>query len=265
MGDHDPALVMSSFSRAVDPRFHASTRMVIGILVALLLLAPLQAQFDIANQLYDQEKFSEAKQEYEKLVSGGERNANLFYNLGNAFFRLGAPGLAALNYERALALDPDHPEAALNLRLLRDQTGARVFPATWRDHLFVPVRTDLFSMIAAVAGWASMFCLVGMMMHRARISAVRWLTLMVLLAIAGYAVAGLWLREKERRVAVVTARQTEARLAPADRATRAETLSAGSRVRIISERGDWSYCALPGGGLGWLPTRAIEQVALSPS
>ena len=144
MGDRDPAFAMSFFLRVVDALSRTSPRVIMGVLVALLLSTPLQAEFDAANQLYDQEKFSEAKQEYEKLIASGEQTANLFYNLGNAFFRLGAPGLAALNYERALALDPDHPEAALNLRLLRDQTGARVFPATWRDHLFFPVRTDLF-------------------------------------------------------------------------------------------------------------------------
>ena len=45
-----------------------------------------------ANQFYDQGKFSEAKQHYEQLAQTGESSANVFYNLGNTNYRLGAPG-----------------------------------------------------------------------------------------------------------------------------------------------------------------------------
>lgn len=48
--------------------------------------------FEDANQLYDQGKFAEAKQAYERLVGRGEWSANLFYNLGNAAYRISAPG-----------------------------------------------------------------------------------------------------------------------------------------------------------------------------
>ena len=66
-------------------------------------------------------------------------------------------------------------------------------------------------------------------------------------------------------VAIVTAKETAARLAPADRASVAEPLPAGSRVRVLSERGDWIYCALPGGGRGWIPETQIERVRLAKS
>ena len=76
--------------------------------------------FEGANQAYDQGKFSEAKAGYEKLAEAGEWSANLFYNLGNADYRLGATGRAMLDYERALALYPAHPEARANLAVLRN-------------------------------------------------------------------------------------------------------------------------------------------------
>ena len=78
------------------------------------------------------------------------RNAALFYNLGNASFRAGDFGRAILNYERALLLKPQHPEArgqfasragqarALELRpsvvgaVLRSRHAASVFASRWR-------------------------------------------------------------------------------------------------------------------------------------
>src|SRR5262245_52421200 len=63
-----------------------------------------------ANQDYSEGRFQEATDGYQKLIKSGLWGANLFYNLGNAWFRLGDFGEAILNYERAVALDPHHPE-----------------------------------------------------------------------------------------------------------------------------------------------------------
>jgi len=49
---------------------------------------------------------------------------NLFYDLGNAYFRTGDFGHAILNYERALALERHHPEATANLQIARDEAHA---------------------------------------------------------------------------------------------------------------------------------------------
>ena len=75
-------------------------------------------QFTKANQEYAQDHFKEAIAGYEALVHEGQWNANLFYDLGNAYFRTRDFGRAILNYERALALDRHHPEATLICRLL---------------------------------------------------------------------------------------------------------------------------------------------------
>ncbi len=40
----------------------------------------------------------------------------------------------------------------------------------------------------------------------------------------------------------------------------AEALPAGSQVRVLSERGEWIYCELPGTGRGWIPDGAVERV-----
>jgi tetratricopeptide (TPR) repeat protein len=216
--------------------------------------------FDTANQLYDQGKFGDAKQFYERMVDRGEWSANLFFNLGNAAYRSDVPGRAVLNYERALALDPTHAEARANLQWLRNQTGARVRARTWHDYAFPALSGDIFAIVAAVAGWGAIFCASAALFDR---KAWGWATLLALLA--GYAVTGALRADQDTNVAIVTAKETAARLAPADRASVAEPLPAGSRVRVLSERGDWVYCALPGGGRGWIPDTRIEKVRLAKS
>ena len=83
-----------------------------------------EGTFAKANQAYAEARFQEAAEGYESLVQSRQWSATLFYDLGNAYYRLGSFGKAILNYERALALDPRHPEAEANLRLARDEARA---------------------------------------------------------------------------------------------------------------------------------------------
>src|SRR5438105_6076073 len=90
-----------------------------------------ESAFNKANQAYAKGRFEEAANAYESLIQSGNWNANLFYDLGNAEYRLGDFGQAVLNYERALALEPRHPEAEANLRLARDEARALEMRRDW--------------------------------------------------------------------------------------------------------------------------------------
>ena len=218
--------------------------------------------FEAANQAYDQGKFSEAKMGYEKLVEEGAWSANLFYNLGNANYRLGAPGRAMLDYERALALDPAHPEARANLALLRTQTGARRRAEAWQDKVFVGQSADVWTVVAAASGWLALFGLALIFTSKRAEKSGLWLTTVAGVLVCAYAAGVLWWRAPEQSLAIVVVQSTEARLAPADSAGLAEALPAGSRVQVLSERGEWIYCTLPGAGRGWIPLSAVERVRL---
>src|SRR6478735_9024230 len=100
----------------------------LGFLGALLVvtvgLGADESAFATANKAYSENRFQDAADGYQNLLRSGHWNANLFYDLGNARYRLGDFGQAILNYERALAVEPRHPEADANLRLARDEARA---------------------------------------------------------------------------------------------------------------------------------------------
>ena len=73
--------------------------------------------FDRANQLYQQNKFAEARDAYESVVRNGFLSGELYYNLGNAYYKTGDVGKAILNYERALRLMPNDDDLKHNLQL----------------------------------------------------------------------------------------------------------------------------------------------------
>ena len=90
------------------------------------LSAQADADFAKANRDFAQGHFKEAISGYEALIRDGQWTANVFYDLGNAYFRAGDFGRAILNYERALALAQHHPEATANLQIGRASCRERV-------------------------------------------------------------------------------------------------------------------------------------------
>ncbi len=218
------------------------------------------ADFEKANDLYDAGRFVEAKQLYEQFVDAGPWSANLFYNLGNADYRIGSPGRAMLDYERALAIAPEHPEALANLKLLREQTHASTLTGPFFESAMLRVREDMWTLLSALAAWTAAICLALLFTRTPRARAGLWFGAIAGLGVAAISVFGISLHTRDRALAVVTAKEVEAHLAPAESAGLAGVLPAGSRVRVLSERGPWTYCQLPEGRRGWVASGAIERV-----
>jgi tetratricopeptide (TPR) repeat protein len=235
-------------------------------LIAVLLFATLAASAaaQSAAEEYRAERFREAAELYDQQISRGERNAPLFYNAGNAWYRAGDLGRAILNYERALALEPGHPEATANLQLARDKARALELQKSGVDKWLARVQPNHYSVIAAVAFWSAAFAFAALLLGKRR-SRRLIATAAVGLLIAAGSVAALYRHETGNRGAaraIVTAGNIQARLATADTAGAVLALPPGSEIGILSTRGEWSYAALPNGLRGWIPASSAERVRL---
>ena len=245
------------------------TRIVIScaglwLLCASILAAEPSAQFAKANQEYAAGDFKVAIDDYEELVRSGQDTPNLFYNLGNAYFRKTDFGRAILNYERALALDPHHPEAEANLRIARDEARAlELVPNRW-ERIFAFADENQYALAASISFWIGIFSVAAWVLGRRRGRGAIALSILSLsiVVIAVGASYELSRGKNGRGLAVVTGDNVEARLATADNANRVLTLPAGSEIKIVSQRGDWVYAVLPNNLRGWIPSNSAEQVQL---
>jgi tetratricopeptide (TPR) repeat protein len=228
------------------------------------LLAQADAEFAKANQEFAQGRFKEAISGYEGLIRAGQCSANVFYDLGNAYFRTGDFGRAILNYERALALERHHPEATANLQIARDEAHALEIQPSGPERYLQFASVNQYSIAAATAFWLAIFAMFALIFKRrrsARAIAVSICCLLVL-AVAVYAIFTLERGSKGQALAVVTGKDVQARLATADTANSVLALPVGSEIKILSTRGDWIYAALPNNLRGWIPAKNAEQVRL---
>lgn len=226
--------------------------------VALATPAKEENGFSRGNRLYAVGQFAEAAAAYETQVHRGEYSANLFYNLGDAYYRLGSRGRAILNYRRALLLEPSHAEAAANLAF----AGGAPPLAVARPF---DVPADALCWLTVGAGW---LVVAGLL--------TRWLsargrglgTWLILAGLAGGAagVALLWRTEgpgHRQASAMVIAADVPAHYSPADNAKVVTKLPEGSEVRVLSAQGAWIYVLLGDGSRAWVASDKIESLVPS--
>ncbi len=239
-------------------RFAAARMAVLGALFLFAFTSPLHAgDFEDANAAFAAGKFDDARRGFERVMSEGWQTGALF-DLGNTYFRLDQPGRAVLNYERALTLSPGHPDAAANLKFVRERSAGKVGELVWYERVLGAVSSRVAPWLAIGAAWLGWLWAGSALWRRAGAAGVAGGVMLVVLG-AIYGAAQLWDSEQRANDAIVL-EQTDARREPADRAPLAEALGPGSRVRIISEQGEWTFVRLPSAQKGWLKTGAVERV-----
>ena len=199
------------------------------------LLAQADAQFAKANQEFAQGHFKEAISGYEALIRSGQWSANVFYDLGNAYFRTGDFGRAILNYERALALERHHPEATANLQIARDEAHALEIQPSSLERYLQFANINQYSVAAATAFWLAIFAMFALIFKRRRSARAIALSICCLLVLAAalYAIFTLERGDKGQALAVVTGKDVQARLATADTAAAFSRAKTGAFVAAV--------------------------------
>jgi tetratricopeptide (TPR) repeat protein len=232
----------------------------LGVLAAGVSQCLANTRWNSANAAYEKGKYEQAKADYIQMVDSREYSAELFYNLGNAWFKLNDHGRAIINYQRALILNPGFDEAKANL-----QTALKIVgnddPKTIRDSF--GVYADFFPVVASAGFWIALFCLFGWLQKGAPYSALCGFGSIAagILAVSSLAIS-IWIGpgSKDSNRALVIESAADLKYGPAVTARPVESLQIGEPVHLISARGDWAFCRANTGNLGWIMSRKVERV-----
>lgn len=250
-----------------------SNKAVVSVL--LLLLLPLSVQAaqvskSAADSLYAAEHYQQAAQQYESLLKQGI-SADLYYNLGNCYYRMDDMTQAVLNYERALLLSPGDRDIRLNLQMARSKTIDKVVPES--EMFFVTWYHSLVNLMS-VDGWAR--------------TAIVSLILVIILALVYLFGDRIWLRKvgffggflllfvfllsnlfayQQRQVlvhrsgAIIIRSAVNIKSTPAQNGTDLFILHEGTKVTITDDSmKDWREIRVADGKEGWLQTKDIEII-----
>lgn len=236
-------------------------------LVLLLSLAAASpaadeaAAFDEGLRAYAEGDYDAARRAYEQLVKDGSTDPSVYLNLGHAEYRDGRAVRAAINYRRALALDPANSAARSSLEHVLGELG---IPA---PGMGVPqvvgqyISFDLLVLLGSLLFWAGLLLVVFALFSPGRHRGLA--ALGIFLALLGAtAVAVSWAGDSRialAQTAMIT-EGTAALSAPSANSQKLADLRATEVVRIVASRDDWSLVKLPIGVEGWVKSEKLEPV-----
>lgn len=222
------------------------------------------------DSAYLQNDYLAAIQIYESLLRQGEA-AEVYYNLGNSYYKSGNLARAILNYERALLLEPGNDDARVNLEIARAKTVDKVMPVpevffiTWFKALVGTLAADVWGRLGIgcfvlfLAGLCLFFYSKLVWMKKGGfIGALVMLVLTVLCNLF----ALQQMRELTRHdKAIVLLPSVTVRSTPSESGTSLFILHEGHKVEVEdNSMREWKEIRLEDGKVGWLPASSIEAI-----
>lgn len=215
------------------------------------------AEFDAANKLYEQGKFTEAAAAYEKLLEAGAVSPALYFNLGNAFYKSGKIGNAIAAYREAELSAPRDPDVRANLRFVRDQIqGPTSPPGRWQRWLG-RFTIDEWAVMTSVTFWLWLLLLAIIQFRPAWRRSLHTLAILSgsATAILAACLAGALLVNFSKTAVVVT-QEAVVRNGPLAESPTAYVVHDGAELKILDRKDDW-FQVSAGNRIGWLKQNQV--------
>ena len=246
-------------------------KLILACVGALWGLCPLLAQDKAkADSAYAAEKYEEAIPIYTSLLEKGE-HADVYYNLGNCYYKVDSLALAILNYERAALLEPGNSDIRFNLELARSKTIDKITPesemffVTWYKNIIDLTGMDGWAYTGVVAFVLACGLLFLFFFGKKLVwKKVGFFGALVMVVVVVLANVFAWTQHEEmvvRSGAVVMDNSVVVKSTPNESGTDLFVLHEGTRVEIIdNSMKEWKEIRLADGKVGWMPAKAMEVI-----
>ena len=248
--------------------------------IALLLALPLGAQaaesypdslWKAGVEAYSAGQWAEALQDWSDVAATGLRSKELYYNLGNAYFKTGETAQAVLNYERALRLDPSDADVRYNLEFARAMTQDRIDEVpefilkTWIRKIGYWMSSDAWAVLSlvflAMTLALVLLFLLGPTAGMRRTGFFAGIaTLLLSLAAFGFARSQKADAERHDEAIVMRPVSSVTSSPSSDAAKSLFILHEGTKVKVLDEVSGYKDIELADGRRGWIASGDIEII-----
>lgn len=242
------------------------------MLVSLTLVATVASAVTKADadSAYVRQNYQQAIKDYEELLAGGV-SADVYYNLGNAYYRTDNITKAVLNYERALLLHPGDGDIRFNLQMARSKTIDKIVPES--EMFFVTWYRSVVNTMS-VDGWASCalisialsiaLFLVYLFASQLWLRKTGFFGALLLMVVFALSNVFAWQQKQAltgRRGAIVMSASAPVKSTPAGNGTDLFILHEGTKVEITdATMRQWFKVRLADGKEGWIAAKDVENI-----
>tara|TARA_B110000014_G_scaffold235752_1_gene200513 strand:+ start:496 stop:1275 length:780 start_codon:yes stop_codon:yes gene_type:complete len=218
--------------------------------------------FSQANELYNKGSYIEAINNYKEIIKNDFHSAELYYNLGNAYYRLDSIASSVYYYEKALQLNPNDREIIDNLELINKTLVDEIDPIT------IPLIESILNRVSNIFyfetwGYISIFfsfLIVALFLsyYFANSSRVKRLTFVLLCISSIFMLVSLINGNKgynnyiNNEYAVIYSYETDLKTEPNYRSETLFMLHEGTKIQVLENYNNWIKIRLVNGQVGYI-------------
>lgn len=233
-------------------------------------LAEQERMMEQANQSYSSGDYAQAVSQYESIQGSGYESSGLYFNLGNAYFKLNNIPAAILYYEKAVKLDPTDENIRFNLDLANSRIIDKMEPLpefflkTWwksaRD-LFSSDRWAKFGIAGFILALISMtlFIISGSIIIR-KISFWTGIFLLALMSVSLLFSFSSYREYSRQSSAIIFTPTVTVKSSPNEGSVDLFVIHEGTKVVITDLVEGWSEVRLANGNVGWVRTETFRHI-----
>ena len=244
-----------------------------NIVYILLLTTQIffaQSGFETGNELYKSGKYEQAATAYGSILKENKQSAELYFNLGNTYYKLNKVAPSIYNYEKALVLNPNDRESANNLKFAQKRTIDEIktvpkvgFGKLLRDFTAI-WHYNTWAWISVVLATFFLLFFMGYYFSQTTIlKRIFFLGMFVLIFLVFISVFGAIFEKSHfdnEKPAIVFAEIAEVRSESQKASSIIIVLHEGTKVFVQEKVDNWKKVQLTDGTEGWIESSTIREV-----
>lgn len=226
---------------------------------------------EAADNAYIKKNYKNAVQLYEELLANKGESADIYYNLGNSYYKLNNISKSILNYERALLLNPGDNDTQANLDFVRSKTVDKITPVsemffiTWIKSLINSQSERSWSYIGITTFILALLMIILYVFgNKVILKKIGFISAIVLILIC--VSSNIFAYEKKtdllgHKEAIIMTATVPIKSTPNQDGTDLFILHEGTKVTIKDDTmKNWKEIRLSDGNVGWIQTKDIEII-----
>ncbi len=249
-------------------------RLLIYIIIYVSGILTLSAQnennFTKGNDLFSKGKYEEAIKEYQNILNAGLSSASVYYNMGNAYYKLGNLPKSILFYERALLLSPQDKDVRYNLQMANIQITDKLdkvdefFINRWYNNFKNSFNSDTWAIISIVS-FIIVILMIGVFLFTGKrqnkqLSFFLGIFFIIITLFSFNFSKDLRNKLTEHNEAIIFSPTVAVKSSPSDEGKELFILHEGTKVKVIEKLGQWNRVVISDGNEGWLPANSMEII-----
>lgn len=236
----------------------------------VLFAQDIESLMQTGNENFQNKRFENAIENYQSILKQGFVSPELYYNLGNSYFRIGELGKAILYYEKSLKLSPGNEDAAYNLRIARARTVDKIqeipdiFIVKWWNLLLTSFSASGWQIIVIIFYLLLLIC-IGLYFVAKNLQLQKLSFLFGFLNLTGLIFSVIFLvsslsREHSNDYGILLQSVYSAKISPDNQSNDAFVIHEGIKFKIEDKVNNWVKIRLSDGKIGWLPENTFEVI-----